>query len=50
VTDYKKSDSGWKNKGKDEKKAEAPKSESKESKAETPKSETKTNKTEAKTA
>jgi hypothetical protein len=50
VTDYKKGDSGWKDKGKDEKKIEAPKTEIKESKTEGPKSETKENKTEAKTA
>jgi predicted nucleic acid-binding Zn ribbon protein len=52
VTDYKKGGSGWKDGGKDEKKTEAPKSETKESKAEAPKSETKTkeSKAEAKTA
>ena len=50
VTDYKKGDSGWKDGGKDEKKAEVPKSETKESKAEVPKSETKESKAEAKTA
>jgi hypothetical protein len=50
VTDYKKGDSGWKDKGKDEKKTEAPKTETKESKAEAPKSEKKESKAEAKTA
>jgi len=51
VTDYKKGDSGWKDRGKDEKKAEAPKSEAKESsKTEATKSETKESKAEAKTA
>ena len=53
VTDYKKGDSGRKDRGKDEKKAEASKSETKESKAEVPKSETKESKeskAEAKTA
>jgi putative FmdB family regulatory protein len=45
VTDYKKGDSGWKDTGKDEKKAEAPKTETKESK-----SEAKESKAEAKTA
>ena len=50
VTDYKKGDSGRKDRSKDEKKAEAPKSETKESKAEAPKSEPKANKAEAKTA
>jgi len=47
VTDYKKGDSGRKDRSKDEKKAEAPKS---ETKAEAPKSEPKANKAEAKTA
>ena len=59
VTDYKKGDSGWKEKDKDEKKteipkseakAEAPKSETKGSKSEAPKSEPKESKAEAKTA
>jgi putative FmdB family regulatory protein len=50
VTDYKKGDSGWKDKGKDEKKTEPSKSETKETKAEAPKSEAKESKAEAKTA
>jgi predicted nucleic acid-binding Zn ribbon protein len=50
VTDYKKGDSGWKDKDKDEKKTEAPKNGTKESKAEAPKNEAKESKVEAKTA
>jgi len=50
VTDYKKGDSGRKDRGKEEKKKEASKSETKESKGEAPKSETKASKAEAKTA
>ncbi len=50
VTDYKKGDSGLKDKGKDEKKTEASKSDTKETKVEAPKSETKAGKAEAKTA
>ena len=42
VTDYKKGDSGWKDKGKDEKKTETPKSEAKESKVAESKAEAKT--------
>jgi putative FmdB family regulatory protein len=50
VTDYKKGDLGRKDRGKDETKAEAPKSENKDSKTEATKSETKERKAEAKTA
>jgi len=50
VTDYKKGDAGLKDKGKDEKKTEAPKSETKESKTEVPKNGAKESKAEAKTA
>lgn len=50
VTDYKKGDSGRKDRGKDETKAEVPKSETKDSKTEATKSETKEKKAEAKTA
>jgi len=50
VTDYKKGDSGWKNRDKDEKKTESPKTETTGSKSEAPKSEPKESKAEAKTA